>query len=311
MVDSLTKPKLPIAVIVPTFNDGDYLISALESVITQDPAPQQLIVIDDGSEGEFAKRLVKNLSNYYSDIDITYFWKKNGGPSSARNVGLGFVDTEFVTFLDSDDKMLQASLAMMFQALNALPDEYFGVYGTHIDKLTQKVYPYGDHDGCVSTKLVGRKGGVAGGVTTYLFRTNSLRNIGGFDESLVNNEDFDLVIRLLRNNWKCKGIITAVFERNYREDSVSRPHDPYKAYEGVNKFLIKAQENNYFSKREVLARMRGAKYTLAKNLYRNNNKREAKHILGQSVVVLPKKKRDLVFLAFYIYLLFVSLWKRN
>lgn len=293
---------LPISVIVPTYNDGDYLRNSVLSIVDQTRPPEKLVVVDDGSQPNTASQIVEEIKIKNFATEIIYVYKENGGPSSARNVGLEYVDTPFVAFLDSDDRMLPGSLGTMLKALEKLPSDYFGVYGTHIDKSTQKHYPYGDFDGSVPPALVGRKHGVAGGVHTYLFKTRCLNEVGNFDESLVNNEDFDLIIRLLLRGWKCRGKVVSVFERNYRENSISRPADPYKAYVEVNKFLLKAEKYNYFTAKELQSRVRGVKFTLAKNYYRNGDILKAKEILNEGVVFFPGNIREIKFLALYFLL---------
>lgn len=293
---------LPISVIVPTYNDGEQLQVAILSVVDQSYPPEKLIVVDDGSHSGVAREIVEKIKRIGFKTEILYIYKENGGPSSARNRGLDHVDSPFVAFLDSDDKILPGSLNVMLQALQKLPHDYFGVYGTHLDKSTQRPYPYGDFDGVVSPDLVGKKKGIAGGVHTYLFKTEHLIQIGKFDEDLVNNEDFDLIIRLLLRGWKCKGKITPVFERNYRDNSVSRPSDPYKAYAGIKKFLLKAKSDGYFSEKEFQSRFKGVELSLAKSYYCNGDFIKAKNVLNNSIGLFPSNKRELKFIGLYCYL---------
>jgi glycosyltransferase involved in cell wall biosynthesis len=177
---------LPITVIVPTFNDGDYLSEALNSILLQSSPPEMLIVVDDGSCTADAEKSVNEFRKLGQiPTKIVYLKQANKGPSAARNEGLRLVTTPYVTFLDADDRMLPDNLASMWQALNALADDYFGVYGTHCDRATGKPYAYGNLDGCIAADRVGRKGGVAGGVHTYLFRTHYLAAIQGFDPEFI------------------------------------------------------------------------------------------------------------------------------
>lgn len=61
----------------------------------------QLILVDDGSLDKSAE-IIKKWQKKYPD-NIKYIWKENGGQSSARNMGLQYVNTEWVTFIDPDD----------------------------------------------------------------------------------------------------------------------------------------------------------------------------------------------------------------
>lgn len=89
-----------ISVIVPVYNAEKYLRRCIESILTQTFTDFELLLIDDGSKDnslhiceEFAK----------NDSRIRVFHKKNGGVSSARNVGLDNINGKWLAFIDSDD----------------------------------------------------------------------------------------------------------------------------------------------------------------------------------------------------------------
>nr|WP_290701598.1 glycosyltransferase family A protein [Halomonas sp. UBA3074] len=293
---------LPITVIVPTFNDGDYLSEALNSILLQSNPPERLIVVDDGSYTDDAEKTVSEYrKNEQLTTQIVYFKQANKGPSAARNAGLKLVKTPYVTFLDADDRMLPNNLASMWQALAPLVDDYFGVYGTYCDYGTGKPYHYGNFDGHIAADKVGRKRGLAGGVHTYLFRTYHLKSVNGFDESLVNNEDYDLIIRLLRAGLKCKGKISICFQKRNRIGSLSRPWEPSLAFNSTFKFLQKAEDFNYFSTSELQARKLGAKLTYAKNLMDLGKESAAKAVWKDALSGLPSSKRELYHWLIYLY----------
>ncbi len=294
---------LPISVIVPTYNDGDYFTEALTSILEQTRPPATLIVVDDGSDTSAAENSVKALqakSNIATRI--IYLKQVNQGPSAARNTGLRHVVTPFVTFLDADDRMLPDNLSNMYRAIETLPDDYFGVYGTYADFDTGKPYAYANLDGCIATDRVGRKHGAAGGVHSYLFRTRHIAAIKGFDEKLVNNEDFDLVIRLLRSGLKCKGKVTICFEKRNRPGSLSRPWQPLQAFENTLAFLRKAEKYGYFSPSELETRKRGTQLSYAKRLMEQGNETAAKSVWREALLSFPSSPRELYHWLIYLYL---------
>lgn len=90
-----------ITVVIPVYNGEKYINRAVESVINQ-PAKEavEIIVIDDGStdrSGSICDELADKCPN------IRVLHKKNGGVSSARNLGIQNVATKYVAFLDCDD----------------------------------------------------------------------------------------------------------------------------------------------------------------------------------------------------------------
>jgi glycosyltransferase involved in cell wall biosynthesis len=85
-----------VTIIIPTFNRESKLSDAIESAINQKYKNTQIIVIDDGSIDHTAE-LVKKYP------EVEYYYKKNGGQASARNLGLAYAKGSIVASLDSDD----------------------------------------------------------------------------------------------------------------------------------------------------------------------------------------------------------------
>ncbi|WEK21222.1 MAG: glycosyltransferase family 2 protein [Candidatus Pedobacter colombiensis] len=85
-----------VTIIIPTFNRENKLREAIESAVNQSYKNIQVIVIDDGSVDQTAK-LVKEYPQ------IEYYYKKNGGQASARNLGLSYAKGSIIASLDSDD----------------------------------------------------------------------------------------------------------------------------------------------------------------------------------------------------------------
>lgn len=65
----------------------------------------QLILVDDGSKDNSAAIIKKWQTKYPQNIK--YIYKENGGQASARNIGLNYVNSDWVTFIDSDDFLSQ------------------------------------------------------------------------------------------------------------------------------------------------------------------------------------------------------------
>lgn len=90
---SMNMPK--VSIIVPVYKAEKYLNRCIDSIIAQTFTDWELLLIDDGSpdrSGDICDEYAKK------DIRIRVFHKKNGGVSSARNLGLYNVQGEYVTF---------------------------------------------------------------------------------------------------------------------------------------------------------------------------------------------------------------------
>jgi glycosyltransferase involved in cell wall biosynthesis len=86
-----------VSVVIPFFNGVDWLCDAIQSVLDQTYNNLEIIVVNDGSPENVDDFLAK-----YGD-KIIYILKENGGPASARNLGIDKATGEYIAFLDSDD----------------------------------------------------------------------------------------------------------------------------------------------------------------------------------------------------------------
>lgn len=89
-----------VTVVIPTFNRADYIGACLDSLLKQSLKPSQIIVVDDGSSDPTPAAVEPYLS------DVEYISKSNGGKSSAVNIGLGAVKSDYVWIFDDDDVLL-------------------------------------------------------------------------------------------------------------------------------------------------------------------------------------------------------------
>jgi glycosyltransferase involved in cell wall biosynthesis len=117
-----------VSVIIPSFNSVQYLADAVKSVNAQTYSAVECIVIDDGSTDR-TTALLEDLSTLYPGLRMLR--KANGGPSSARNMGLSHCTGQFVSFLDADDLLLPNKIERQVAFLNAHPDIGF-VYGDYL-----------------------------------------------------------------------------------------------------------------------------------------------------------------------------------
>ena len=106
-----------ISVIIPTYNRSSLLKQAIDSVLQQTFNDFEVIVVDDGSTDD-TRDVIKQIG----DERIRYFYKDNGGASSARNLGLIKAQGEYISFLDSDDLWPENYLEIMVSNLEKMPD---------------------------------------------------------------------------------------------------------------------------------------------------------------------------------------------
>lgn len=101
-----------VSVIVPVFNEGEYISAALDSIINQNFDDFEVIVVDDGSTDDSLQIAEEKLSS--SDISHKIISQKNSGVSSARNRGINEATGEYMVFVDGDDYILTDHLSQLY-----------------------------------------------------------------------------------------------------------------------------------------------------------------------------------------------------
>lgn len=101
-----------ISVVVPVYNVFNYLNRCIQSLLAQTYEDYEIILIDDGSS-DGSSDLCDKLASEYEQISA--FHKKNGGLSSARNLGAQKAKGEWITFVDSDDYVSDSYLQDLYK----------------------------------------------------------------------------------------------------------------------------------------------------------------------------------------------------
>lgn len=124
-----------VSIIVPVFNSSSHLNNCISSLISQDYSNIEIILVDDGSVDDSSLVCSKFV---HSDPRVFYFYKDNGGASSARNYGLSVAKGHFVTFVDSDDYVGSKYVSDMVDAYDK--DGTFVVAGMKLKKKNEVGY---------------------------------------------------------------------------------------------------------------------------------------------------------------------------
>jgi glycosyltransferase involved in cell wall biosynthesis len=102
----------PISVIVPTFNNGPFILESIQSIFEQTLPADEIIVVDDGSTDD-TRQLIQQID----DSRVQYVAQTNAGVSAARNRGLELASGAYIAFLDADDRwrptMLEKQAAVL------------------------------------------------------------------------------------------------------------------------------------------------------------------------------------------------------
>lgn len=89
-----------ISIIVPIYNVERYIEECIDSIVRQNVKEWELLLVDDGST-DSSGVICDEYSNRFDNIRV--FHKKNGGVSSARNIGIAEAKGDWLVFVDGDD----------------------------------------------------------------------------------------------------------------------------------------------------------------------------------------------------------------
>jgi glycosyltransferase involved in cell wall biosynthesis len=108
--------KIKISVLMAVFNTEFHFIKrAIDSVLEQDFQDFELIIIDDGSNGNDRKSLLEYVEKH--EDKIVYIWHSNRGQAKSINRGVLISVGEFITILDSDDEYKPFHLSACLQEM--------------------------------------------------------------------------------------------------------------------------------------------------------------------------------------------------
>ncbi|WP_158538123.1 glycosyltransferase [Corallincola holothuriorum] len=209
-----------VSVIIPAYNREAYIEETINSVLYQTFQNFELIVVDDGSTDN-----TRNILESFDDERISILehpGRANKGQSAAINLGLKHAKGEFIAILDSDDYWLPEKLEIQVAYLQQHNDIGL-VYanGTAVDPNRNHLYPIynEDHRECSDPGRV-LKDCYFFVPTNSLVRSEVIRKVGEFDESLRAAQDHDMAIRIAETT-KLAYINTPLFAYRRHPESIS------------------------------------------------------------------------------------------
>ena len=118
-----------ISIIIPVWNTGSSVRHIVDAITSQSFDDFELLLIDDGSSDDTLS-VLHDLAK--SDARIHVYTKQNGGPSSARNIGLEKAAGKFIQFYDSDDNIPDGALSTIASTIRQYDSDVL-VSGWQID----------------------------------------------------------------------------------------------------------------------------------------------------------------------------------
>jgi glycosyltransferase involved in cell wall biosynthesis len=192
-----------VSVGITSYNQKDYLIEAIESVLNQTLQPHQVIIVDDcstdGSQG-----VIVDYASRYPRLITPIFHGRNKGIARSRNEALRAVTGEFVTMLDGDDRFLPAKLEKEANLLVENRDAsiaysnfgYISAEGARADVWADNVMP---PEGDVFYQVLARDFPRQNLFRNELVDHHAWERVGFYDPRFTSYEDYEMRIRLTKS----------------------------------------------------------------------------------------------------------------
>ena len=191
-------PSPLFTIVIPYFNRAQFLPATLNSLRQLTYRPLRVFLVDNHST-DTSPALCRQFAEQHSapDFDIHLLEEKKPGAAAARNAGLAQVETPYVYFFDSDDLLSPTFFDDVAAILSAQPDsEEVDI----VTLTTRMTFPNGQSvirrprpsASAVQQVLTGMLS-----TQSVVWRTAFLREIGGWNESVLVWNDWELGLRAL------------------------------------------------------------------------------------------------------------------
>ena len=192
----MTSPLFTI--VIPYFNRAQFLPATLNSLRQLTYRPLRVFLVDNHST-DTSPALCRQFAEQHSapDFDIHLLEEKKPGAAAARNAGLAQVETPYVYFFDSDDLLSPTFFDDVAAILSEQPS---GQHADMVTLTTRMTFPNGQSilrrprpsASAVQQVLTGMLS-----TQSIVWRTAFLREIGGWNESVLVWNDWELGLRAL------------------------------------------------------------------------------------------------------------------
>ncbi|MGC9151226.1 MAG: glycosyltransferase family 2 protein [Microbacter sp.] len=177
-----------VSIIVPCYNQAQYLPEALDSILAQTYPHWECIIVNDGSPDN-----TEEVATQYCEKDkrFKYLFKENGGLSSARNAGIKSSSGEFILPLDADDLIGKDYLEKAIQYFQHFPDTKLvyckaALFGEQIGEWNLPDYNY---NALLFENII---------FCSSIFKRIDYNKSSGYNENMIHGlEDWDFWISLL------------------------------------------------------------------------------------------------------------------
>lgn len=198
---------ISLTVCITTYNRYEQAKRAINSVITQTYQPDEIVVVEDGSDSG-----IKDWIHNTFPCKINYIKHENNkGLAAARNTGLNKSSCEWIAYLDDDNEWLPDRLEESIKLLKSF--DYSNI--KNVACIQAGTYTCDSEGNIVNTSLPRNDGNLKKSIMKYgastlqssfFFKKEALDYVNGFDEKLVSGIDHDIWMKLAVADYETIGL---------------------------------------------------------------------------------------------------------
>lgn len=186
------------SIVIPYYNEWNYLPSTLASLLDQDYRGFRLILVDNGST-DGSETVCRDMLRVHPDIEAIFLREPRAGKIHALECGLAFVDTEYVAFCDADTYYPPHYLSLCTHLLDHSSPHVVGAMAIDIYDASDAVWTrVRRHYHAILSRILARQAHTGGFGQT--FRTSALRTAGGYSARYWTHvlEDHEVMHRIFK-----------------------------------------------------------------------------------------------------------------
>ena len=201
-----------VSVVIPCYNQAQYLPEAVESVVHQTFTDWECIIVNDGSQDQ-TSQVARDLIARYPGKRIHLLEKKNGGLADARNAGIADSHGRYILPLDADDVLKPFALARLVEVLETQSDvaivypdyETFGTQSCVIRCIDEHLF-------MDAARLKSGLPSCSGLPYCSLYRRDVWSKVEGYNPNMIwGYEDWDFWIGCLEKGFRVRRVPEPLF----------------------------------------------------------------------------------------------------
>jgi glycosyltransferase involved in cell wall biosynthesis len=219
-----------LAVIIPTFNSERTINATIVSVLRQTYKPQEIIIVDNGSNDRTIE--IVRLLEKKSPVRIEIFRQNIEGAGPARNLGVHKSNSEVIAFLDSDDTWTHDKIEKQLHFHSNQENIISGTYAIYLNKYQKRVRSSTNYKSNFEFGLdVYRKQELPFLLSSWMISRDNFLLVGDFDVKFKYAQDFEFFFRALHKGIRPfllpESLLTysissqSASSRNYAQQSLS------------------------------------------------------------------------------------------